>query len=344
MRKKRLGDLLRERELVDGTQLRAALGVHHKWGVPLGQVVVDLGFCTAQQVLALMAEQAQLPTVDLDAEVLDRDLVDVLPVHVAESCRVIPLRQEGPRDSVLVVATEAPGDPLALDEVARVTGKARVVSVLATDASISQAIERLYYPHLVGAKRPVEPIELPEAEEALPLVHGRAECLMLDGLLQRQSEMSVEDGHGLPVMKPLTDELPLDARLTEREMPRVLVALPRKTREPEVWVYGWGSGATRGLMRLLEESGLRARVARTEDVRKAGERTVVLTPLQSIESVKRKGVRARLVVAGRGREAERARELGAHSFLSGPLCADALIDTLREHLAAGHETPSRRAG
>ena len=355
-RKKRLGDLLQEQGLVDAVQLRAALGVHHRWGVPLGQVVVDLGFCTAQEVLALMAQQAQLPTVDLDAEPLNEELVDLLPVHVAESCRVIPLRQEGPRDSVLVVATEAPGDPLALDEVARVTGKSRVVSVLATDASISQAIERLYYPHLAGARRPVEPIPLPEADEKLPLVYERAEYLRLDELLQRQEALSALDGHGLPVMKPLTEELPAEARLTEREMPAVVAPLrpqaspkvkaaPKsKELEPEVWVYGWGTGATRGLLRLLEEAGLRARVACTDDVRRSSAHAVVLTPLQSIESVKRKGVRARLVVAGRGRETARAQAMGVHAYLSGPLHTDVLIHTVREQLAAPREMPSRRAG
>jgi type IV pilus assembly protein PilB len=347
-RKKRLGDLLQEQGLVDAVQLRAALGLHHRWGVPLGQAVVDLGFCTAREVLALMAEQAQLPTVDLDTEPLDEDLVDLLPVHVAESCRVIPLRQEGPRDSVLVVATEAPGDPLALDEVARVTGKSRVVSVLATDASITQAIERLYYPHLAGARRPVDAIPLPEADETLPLVDERAEYPRLDELLQRQEALSALDGHGLPVMKPLTDELPAEARLTEREMPAVVAPLrpPKAARElePEVWVYGWGTGATRGLLRLLEGAGLRARVARTEDVRRSSAHAVVLTPLQSIESVKRKGVRARLVVAGRGRETARARALGVHAYLSGPLHTDVLLDTVREQLAAPRQTPSLRAG
>ena len=140
MRKKKLGDLLRENGLVDELQLRAALGYHQKWGTPLGQVVVDLGFCSARQVLELLGSQAQLPTVDLDAEFLDPQLVELLPVGVAEACRVIPLRREGPRDSVLVVATVAPADPLALDEVARRAGSVRVVTLLATDAAVSQAI------------------------------------------------------------------------------------------------------------------------------------------------------------------------------------------------------------
>jgi type II secretion system (T2SS) protein E len=344
MRKKKLGDLLRENGLVDELQLRAALGYHHKWGVPLGQVVVDMGFCSSREVLELLASQVQLPTVDLDAELLNPQLVDVLPVGVAESCRVIPLRQEGPRDSVLVVATAAPADPLALDEVARRTGKARVVTLLATDAAISQAIERLYYPHLLDARRPVEPIPLPEADEQLPLVTERSECLLMGQMLQRQAQVSVEDPGGLPVMLPLTHEAPEAQRLTEPELRRVDV-LPMDAKElpPEVWVYGWGVKATRGLMALLEEGGLRARVGRTEDVRRASAREVVLAPLQSVESVKRRGMRAQLVLMGRSRDEARARALGAVDFLSGPLRSEQLLDSVREGLRAGREA-LRRAG
>ncbi|WNG33449.1 ATPase [Archangium violaceum] len=347
MRKKRLGDLLRENGLLDELQLRAALGIHNKWGVPLGQVVVDMGFCTAHQVLDVLASQAQLPTVDLDAELLDPRLVDVLPVQVAEAHRVIPLRLEGPRDSVLVVATAAPAHLPSLDEVAHVTGKARVVALLATDAAISQALERLYYPHLLGARRPVEPIPLPEADEHLPLVTDRAEYLMMvqGGVLAS----TVEQG-GLPVMTPLTEELPAHARLTEPELPRVEVAprpaqtsRPEEEPAPEVWVYGWGVKATRGLLKLLEDEGLRTRVARTEDVRNATECAVVLAPLQSVESVKRRGLRARLLLAGRVRDEERARALGARAFLSGPLRSDLLIDAVREQVNAGR-TALRQVG
>jgi type IV pilus assembly protein PilB len=336
MRKKRLGDWLQAVGLVDELQLRAALGFHHKWGTPLGQVVVDLGFCTAQQVLEVLAEQSQLPTVDLEAEPLDSHLVEVVPVWAAETYRVIPLRQEGPRDSVLVVAIAAPGHPDVLDEVARITGKARVVSLLATDAAISEAIERLYYPHLDGAHRPVEPIPLPEADEVLPLVTERSECLMLDGLL-RSRDSAYTFKNGLPVMKPLTEELPVSARITERELPVASVARKAPV-EPEVWVYGWGRQATQGLMDLLESAGVRAQVARTEDVRQASACTVVLTPLQSVESVKRRGVQARLLVAGRSREADRAWALGVQEYLSGPLRIDCLMDAVHEQLRAGRES------
>ncbi|WPB82340.1 ATPase [Archangium violaceum] len=345
MAKRRLGELLRDDGLVDELQLRAALGFHNKWGVPLGQVVVDMGFCTAQQVLETLARQLRLPTVELDSEVLDPQLADVLPARVAEECRVVPLRLEGHRDSVLVVAITAPADPPALDEVARVSGKARVVTLLATDAAISRAIDRLYHPHLLDARRPVEPIPLPEADEHLPLVTNRAEYLMM-GLVQggATASMTERSANGLPVLVPLTDELPARSRPTRREIPRVEVTgNPAVEREPQVWVYGWGVQATQGLLKLLEDAGLRARVARTQDVRAASPHTVVLAPVQSVEGVKRRGVKARLLLAGRAREEAQAWALGARGFLTGPLRADLLSQAIREQVDA-RPWEWRRAG
>jgi type IV pilus assembly protein PilB len=343
MRKQRLGELLQKAGLVDELQLRAALGFHYKWGVPLGQVVVDMNFCTAQQVLELLAGQLDLPVVDLDAEPLEPGLVDVLPVETAEACRVVPLRVEGPRGSVLVVAAAAPARPTALDEVARVAGKVRVVALVATDAAVTRAIDRLYYPHLLGARRPVEPIALPEADEHLPLVTDRAEYLMLGRLVPSSAPTPTVDQGGLPIMLPLLPEVPAHARVTEPELPRVEVATQAAPVEPEVWVYGWGAQATEGLLKLLAEEKLRARVARTEDVTQASERAVVLTPLQSVESVKRRGIRAQLLVAGRAHDRDRALAMGAHVFLSGPLRTDELLREVRERVEAG-PAPLRQVG
>jgi type IV pilus assembly protein PilB len=162
--------------------------------------------------------------------------------------------------------------------------------------------------------------------------------LLIGQMLERQAQVSVENPDGLPVMLPLTHEAPEAQRLTEPELRRVDV-LPLAPRElpPEVWVYGWGVKATRGLMALLEEGGLRASVGRTEDVRKASAREVVLAPLQSVESVKRRGLRAQLVLVGRSRDEARARALGAQDFLSGPLRSEQLLDSVREALRAGRE-------
>ncbi len=65
-------------------------------------------------------------------------------------------------------------------------------------------------------------------------------------------------------------------------------------------MYDWGVQATRGLLTLLEDAGLRAR----------------------------------LLLAGRAREEAQAWALGAHGFLCGPLRADLLTQAVREQVRA----------
>jgi type IV pilus assembly protein PilB len=345
MRKQRLGEMLQDAGLVDDIQLRAALGFHYKWGVPLGQIVVDMKFCTAQQVLELLAGQLGLSVIDLDEERLDSKMQELLPVETVEACRVVPLRVEGPRNSVLVVAAAAPASPTALDEVARAAGKVRVVAMLATDGAVSRAIDRIYYPHLMGAKRPVEPIPLPEADANLPLVTDRAEMLMLGQTLQapRLSNPRGTSVDGLPLLMPLAPNIPTYAHLNDPSLAETQKILLDVDIKPEVWVYGWGAKATEGLMKLLAKEGLRAKVARTEDVVLSTPREVVLTPLQSIESVMRHGIRAQLLIAGRAHDRDKALALGAQAFISGPLRTDQLIRELRMRMDAGR-TPMRRVG
>jgi type II secretion system (T2SS) protein E len=346
MRKQRLGEMLQQAGLVDDIQLRAALGFHYKWGVPLGQIVVDMKFCTAQQVLELLAGQLGLQAIDLDEVKLDTSLQELLPVETVEACRVVPLRVEGPRNSVLVVAAAAPASPSSLDEVARVAGKVRVVAMLATDAAVSRAIDRIYYPHLIGAKRPVEPIPLPEADANLPLVTDRAEMLALGETLQARrlsNPRATVQQDGLPLMMPLMANIPTYAHLNDPSLAETQKILLDVEIKPEVWVYGWGAKATEGLMKLLQNEGLRVKVARTEDVVLSTSREVVLAPLQSIESVMRHGIRAQILMAGRAHEKDKALALGAQGFLSGPLRTDHLIRELKLRIDAGR-TPMRRAG
>jgi type IV pilus assembly protein PilB len=369
--KKRLGDMLWDRGLVDSLQLRAALGFHNKWGVPLGQVVADMGFCKPEQVLAVLAQQLGLGTVALDQEPVDAGLAERVPVRLAEACRVVPLRVEGPRGSVLVVASVAPASPEALDRVASLTGYARVVPLLATDAAIRRAIDRLYYPHLLEAQRPVEPIALPEADEHLPLERDRAVYLATLGYAgPGRRRITLVEKDGLPLMRPLTlsampavertatvTELPLMRPLTVHAMPAVGGELPADVRptvlempavepepEPEVLVYGWGAQAAADLVKRLEAEGLRVRVASTEQVQLADERTVVVAPLQSVGWVERRGLRAQLLVAGRLPEVDLplAEVVGARAFVGSPLKMPELVAAVHELLRAAR-VPARRA-
>lgn len=141
--KRQLGDILVEMGGVDGAQLQSALEHQRERGLPLGQVVVDLRFCSAEQVLQALSLQTGLPATNLDEEWMDTRLTQLVPRRVAEQYRVVPLRLDGPGDE-LVVAIAAPAQLQSLDVVRDVTRHTRLVPLLAADEAISRAIARLY--------------------------------------------------------------------------------------------------------------------------------------------------------------------------------------------------------
>ncbi|RYZ40995.1 MAG: general secretion pathway protein GspE [Myxococcaceae bacterium] len=313
--KKRLGDILLARGVVDAMQLQSALAYQRKWGVALGQVVVDQRFCTAEAVLSALAAQSGVAAVDLDAQPLDVTLAKLVPVKVAEAHRVVPLRLEGhgPREA-LVVAIAAPASLAALDVVKSVSGKARVVPLLATDAALGRAIGRMYRGEsATPQRRPgMEGFSLPEWDESLPLVVGTS--------LAELTQMEAPEGEapGLPMLAPLETAA------------RVPVPAPRVTVLEQVLVYGWGAEAAAGLVRVLGDAGFTVKVASTGDVCAAGETQVVVAPLPAMEVLAQR-LRAQVLVAGKApeRDLPRAQAVHARGFVAAPVDPELLLRAVR---------------
>ncbi len=337
--KKRLGDILLERGVVDTLQLQSALAFQRQWGLPLGQVVVDQGFCAAEEVFAALAQQVSLPVVDLEGQCLDARLTRLVPLKVAEAHRVVPLRLEGPREAVLVVAIAAPASLDSLDVVKSVSGK-RVVARLAPDLAIRRAIGRLYRGEVPQVSREPESLALPEAEEALPFM---ASCLAEDVVADHAPYVPQALGlehEGLPLLSPLElGGLPLLSPLELEPDGRGPVAA---VLEEQVWVYGWGPEASTGLVQVLREAGLSARVVSATEVRAAGADQVVVSPLPAMEALSER-VRARLLVAGKAPEQElgRAQAVGARGFLAAPVDPELLLRAVRRLLHARPEPQAR---
>lgn len=357
--KKRLGDILVERGVIDALQLHSALAYQRKWGVPLGQVVVDQRFCTAQQVLEALATQVGMQTVELDTQPPDANLTYLIPEKVAEAHRVVPLRLEGKggRDSVLVVAIAAPASLASLDAVKSVSGKSRVVAKLATDAAIRRAIGRMYRGETGEAapRRPgLEGFSLPEADDSMPMLLG--------GTMADLTNMEAPSGkEGLPMLSsfeeatrptpapvkptpaPVAAVAPRRPTPTQVKIPTLTPARPEQVAQ--VLVYGWGVEASAGLVRVLEASGLKAQVASTEELLAANEAQVVVAPLPSMEALGRR-VLAQVLVAGKAPELDlpRAQAVGARGFLAAPVDPDLLLRAVRRLARPTDDTFLKRAG
>ena len=73
-RRKRLGDMLVERDVISKFQLSAALNDQRRWGNRLGTSLIRLGFIHEETLTEFLATQYGLPSVDLKKEAPDPEI------------------------------------------------------------------------------------------------------------------------------------------------------------------------------------------------------------------------------------------------------------------------------
>src|SRR5688572_28446197 len=135
-----LGRLLLNRNIITETELDAAIAHQKRAGVRLGQALVDLGYTTADAILATLGEQLDVPTTRLNANTVSSDGVLALPEKVARQLTAFPLLKT---DSILTVALATPRDLNVLDDL-RFAAGCEVQVVLALEGEINAAIDRYY--------------------------------------------------------------------------------------------------------------------------------------------------------------------------------------------------------
>jgi len=139
-----LGVLLIRDGLVNREELEAALAEQGDGrdrrvsGQRLGEALVERGVVTATQVARLVAEQHELPFVDLEESDSYGALATRLPVELARRCSALPIRLF-PDDSLLVAVAD-PGRLACLDDIRRSLG-VRVRWAVAAPDTIAAAIE-----------------------------------------------------------------------------------------------------------------------------------------------------------------------------------------------------------
>lgn len=101
-------------------------------GWRLGELLVERGLMTRGQVAELVAEQYELPYLDLDPERIDPEVAALLPPEMVERFSAIPI--ESTADGSLVLAVSDPATVLFSDELRRTLGRPLRFAVVAPDA------------------------------------------------------------------------------------------------------------------------------------------------------------------------------------------------------------------
>ena len=126
--------------LITQAQLDAALKAQAERGLPIGQLLVELGAVTEAVLSGALARQLGLEFVDLAEYPIDRGAVALLPEAMARRLLALPITWA---DNRLQVAMADPGNVLAIDDLRAVTG-AEIQVVVATRTQLAEAIDRFH--------------------------------------------------------------------------------------------------------------------------------------------------------------------------------------------------------
>ena len=231
----KLGQILLSKELISPEQLASALGEQERWGSRLGMTLVRLGFVEEEALIRVLAGQLRLPVARIRGKSVNSELLEYVPVELAEKYRCLPLfvREEGGAKT-LFLAMEDPSDLEALDDLAFQIGE-KLRPVLVAPTELEDALQRHYHSAtLMGPTEALPPVRVsppqspdPEDTETAP------ELPPLDPLFEPEPSGFVSDsepafgalpGAALdPDVAPVSDE-PSAREPSQGLEPRVILS------------------------------------------------------------------------------------------------------------------------
>ena len=142
MKKKRLGEVLRERGQVSAADLNAALQEQQAQArlVHLGELMLQRGLVSKGDLTSALMEVAGIPYFDCTSAQIEPQILQLIPGAMARRCHALPVGFDG---AELVVAMAEPQDLRNVDELCFKTGKS-IAPRLAFRSEIDVAIAKYY--------------------------------------------------------------------------------------------------------------------------------------------------------------------------------------------------------
>ncbi len=217
--RKRLGELLIEKNLLQPDELEKALALQRERQEKLGRVLVDLGFVSSRDVLAALSDQLEVPLVGA------RDFPEIAPeiegisLRFMRQFRFLPIRVE---DGTVTLAM---ADPLDSETIAavRMFTKMNVNPLLCAEHEVMAGIDR-YYPD--SEAEPADSgVAVETGENAEDIEHLRDMASevpvirLVNNLIARAVERGASDIHLEPFEKDFRVRYRLDGVLHAVDAP-----------------------------------------------------------------------------------------------------------------------------
>ncbi len=165
----KLGEILLATSLITSIDLDRAIETQAKTGKRLGQILIEQGAATEDDVAWALSNQLMYPYVFLSHDTIDADAIRLLPETFLRDRHVLPIQRFGQQ---ITLAMADPTDQRTVDEVAHHTGL-QVNRAVALESNIQAMLRQFPSPN---PRVPRRPAQGPEAQYLqFHLVHALQE-------------------------------------------------------------------------------------------------------------------------------------------------------------------------
>lgn len=140
MKRKKLGEILREAGLLSAEQIQEALKIASRTGKRIGKILIEMKWVSEMDICQTLSKQLGIPMISLKDTKVDQQVLSLLPAKLCFKRRLIPLMV---KDRTLFVAMSNPMDYEAMDDVSFVSGY-RVSEAVALEQEILDILVRSY--------------------------------------------------------------------------------------------------------------------------------------------------------------------------------------------------------
>ena len=135
-----VGELLLEKGVISRAQLDQARAEEKNTGEPMFKVLPRLGFITQEQMVEFIAQQTDIPRVELANMIIDPKIIELVPEELARKYEVLPVLKIA---NSLNCAMVDVFNIHAIDALERKTGMT-IDPLIATEDEIKEAIDKFY--------------------------------------------------------------------------------------------------------------------------------------------------------------------------------------------------------
>ncbi|MCC7389586.1 MAG: Flp pilus assembly complex ATPase component TadA, partial [Phycisphaerales bacterium] len=197
---RKLGRALTKMGKVTREQVHEALAIQKTRKVPIGQLLVELGYCTERDVAQALAGQAGMSYIDLASTEIEGAALAVLASETVQAYQVVPV-DFNPTSRRLKIAMKSPDNFRAVDDLRLLMGFN--VEAVVADAAVIDAIIQKHYSKTESVTDVVQELAADSKFQSLAGASGAS--IDLDAVLEAAEDNQVIKLLNLVLLQAIRD-------------------------------------------------------------------------------------------------------------------------------------------